>query len=114
LLGIVERVEFDGTGPAALKRLHDILVMRRQELPQLDGFFVYDENGNWIINSTSTPLNRFNNSDREYFIFHRYDSGPGPHNVLERGQRLFACGGMAQSGHPMKQEPAEATARLIA
>ena len=79
MLGIVERVEVDGTGPAALKRLHDNLVMRRQELPQLDGLFVYDENGNWIINSTSTPLNRFNNSDREYFIFHRYDSGPGPH-----------------------------------
>ena len=38
----------------------------------------------------------------------------GAINVLERGQRLFACGGMAQSGHPMKQEPAEATARLIA
>ncbi|MDN7180208.1 sensor domain-containing diguanylate cyclase [Caballeronia sp. SEWSISQ10-4 2] len=79
LLGIVERVEFDGTGPAALKRLHDILVMHRQELPQLDGLFVYDENGNWIINSTSAPLNRFNNADREYFIFHRHNSGPGPH-----------------------------------
>src|ERR1700692_1113201 len=38
----------------------------------------------------------------------------GAINVLERGQRLFACGGMAQSGHPMKQEPAEATAQLIA
>jgi hypothetical protein len=34
--------------------------------------------------------------------------------IEERGQRLFACGGMAQSGHPMKQEPAEATAQLIA
>lgn len=79
LLGIVDRVEFEGTGPAALKRLHDILVMHRQELPQLDGLFVYDENGNWIINSTSAPLNRFNNSDREYFIFHRDNSGPGPH-----------------------------------
>lgn len=79
LLGIVERVQHDGTSPAALKRLHSILVMRRQELPQLDGLFVYDGNGNWIVNSTSTPLNRFNNSDREYFIFHRHDSDPGPH-----------------------------------
>jgi putative transposase len=33
----------------------------------------------------------------------------GAINVLERGQRLFACGGTAQSGHPSKQEPAEAT-----
>ena len=79
LLGVVERVERDGTGSAALKRLHDVLAMRRRELPQLDGLFVYDENGNWIINSTSAPLSRFNNSDREYFIFHRYDSGALPH-----------------------------------
>ncbi|WP_341845768.1 diguanylate cyclase [Paraburkholderia ginsengiterrae] len=79
LLGIVERVQHGGTGPAALKRLHDVLVMRQQELPQLVGIFVYDENGIWIVNSTSTPLNRFNNSDREYFVFHRYNVDPGPH-----------------------------------
>ncbi|WP_459251586.1 sensor domain-containing diguanylate cyclase [Paraburkholderia nemoris] len=79
LLGIVERVQHDGTGPAALKRLHDVLVMHQQELPQLAGLFVYDENGIWIVNSTPTPLNRFNNSDREYFIFHRHNADPGPH-----------------------------------
>jgi putative transposase len=38
----------------------------------------------------------------------------GAINVLERGQRLFACGGMVQSGHPAKQEPPEATVQLIA
>ncbi|CAB3803871.1 hypothetical protein LMG28690_05895 [Paraburkholderia caffeinilytica] len=79
LLGIVERVQHDGTGPAALKRLHDALVMHQQELPQLAGLFVYDENGIWIVNSTSAPLNRFNNADREYFIFHRHNADPGPH-----------------------------------
>ncbi|CAE6825990.1 hypothetical protein R69608_06224 [Paraburkholderia nemoris] len=79
LLGLVERVQHDGTGPAALKRLHDVLVMRQQELPQLAGLFVYDENGIWIVNSTSTPLDRFNNSDREYFIFHQHNANPGPH-----------------------------------
>ena len=79
LLGIVERVQHDGTGPAALQRLHDVLVMHQQELPQLAGLFVYDENGIWIVNSTPTPLNRFNNSDREYFIFHRHNADPGPH-----------------------------------
>ncbi|WP_308101714.1 diguanylate cyclase [Paraburkholderia madseniana] len=79
LLGIVERVQHDGLGPAALKRLHDVLVMRRQGLPQLDGLFVFDKNGIWIVNSTSTPLNRFNNSDREYFVFHRDNADPGPH-----------------------------------
>lgn len=38
----------------------------------------------------------------------------GAINVLERGQRLFACGGMAQSGHPSKQEPAETTSAISA
>jgi putative transposase len=31
----------------------------------------------------------------------------GAINVLERGQRLLACGELAQSGRSMKQEPAE-------
>jgi len=38
----------------------------------------------------------------------------GAINVLERGHRLFACGGRVWSGRPMKQEPTEATRALIA
>lgn len=38
----------------------------------------------------------------------------GAINVLERGQRLFACGGMAQSGRPSKQEPTEVTQAIAA
>jgi putative transposase len=38
----------------------------------------------------------------------------GAMNVLERGQRLFACGGMAHEGRPAKQEPTEATQALVA
>lgn len=38
----------------------------------------------------------------------------GAINVLERGQRLLACGGMAQSGRSMKQEPTEATSAIVA
>jgi diguanylate cyclase (GGDEF)-like protein len=79
LLDVVERVQHDGTSPAALERLHDVLVKHRQELPQLAGLFVYDENGIWIVTSTSSPLNRFNNADREYFIFHRHNPDRGPH-----------------------------------
>nr|WKF60886.1 Phytochrome-like protein cph2 [Paraburkholderia busanensis] len=79
LLGIVERVQHDGVGPAALKRLHEIMVIRRQELPQLAGLFVYDDNGKWIVNSNATANDRFNNSDREYFVFHQHFPDPGPH-----------------------------------
>ena len=79
LLGIFERVEVDGIGPTSIRRLHGVLVMRRQELQQLDGLAVYDEKGNWLVTTTSTPLKRFNNSDREYFAFHRQHPDSGPH-----------------------------------
>jgi diguanylate cyclase (GGDEF)-like protein len=79
LLGIVERVEVDGISPTSIRRLHGVLVMRRQELQQLDGLAVYDEKGNWLVTTTSTPLKRFNNSDREYFAFHRQHPDSGPH-----------------------------------
>jgi putative transposase len=38
----------------------------------------------------------------------------GAINVLERGLRLFACGGKAQSGRPGKQEPTEVTHAAVA
>jgi putative transposase len=37
----------------------------------------------------------------------------GAINVLERGLRLFACGGMVRVGHPAKQEPTEATQAVV-
>lgn len=38
----------------------------------------------------------------------------GAINVLERGQRLLACGGTVQLGRSMKQEPTDATTQSIA
>ena len=78
LVGLVERVQTDGTDPAALQRLHLLLVQRVDELPQLQGLFIYDETGRWLANSLpATPAN-MNNSDRDYFIYHRthFDSTP--------------------------------------
>lgn len=79
LVGIVERVEYEGTNPASLERLHHLLVARVGELQQLNGLFVYDRNGKWIVDSQPTLLQSFNNSDREYFIYHRAHPDRGPH-----------------------------------
>ena len=38
----------------------------------------------------------------------------GAINILAAGHAVLACGGMAQSGRPAKQEPAEATAQELA
>ncbi|WP_394781393.1 diguanylate cyclase [Undibacterium sp.] len=71
LIGLVERIQADGTSPAALERLHKLMALRVAELPQLAGLFIYDENGAWTVHSqASTPANA-NNADRDYFIYHR-------------------------------------------
>lgn len=79
LLGIVERVEYEGTGPLPVERLHRLMAMRMAELPQLNGLFLYDENGRWLATSQPKLLQTFNNSDREYFVFHRTHPDPRPH-----------------------------------
>jgi diguanylate cyclase (GGDEF)-like protein len=79
LVGMVERVESDGTSPKSLQRLHRLLVTRHVELPQLNGLFIYDENGKWVVDSQPVLLSNFNNSDREYFVYHRTHSDSGVH-----------------------------------
>lgn len=79
LIGIVERTENDGIGPVAIERLQRFLEIQVTELPQLNGLFIYDENGGWIANSKRELAKNLNNADREYFVFHRTHAARGPH-----------------------------------
>lgn len=78
LIGLVERLEVDGIH-ASNARLHSLLVKRKAELPHLHGIFVYDHEGRWIVNSLPVTPANVNNSDREYFIYHRTHADRGPH-----------------------------------
>lgn len=71
LMGLVDRVEEGGTGPAARLRLYSLLSTEVGDSPWLHGLFVYDEKGDWIVNSQAERVQKLNNSDREYFIYHR-------------------------------------------
>jgi signal transduction histidine kinase/CheY-like chemotaxis protein len=79
LVDIVERIEYDGINPANIARLHRFLKTRIAELTQLDGLFVYDENGKWIVDAQRISPRNLDNSDQEYFIFHRTHSDLGSH-----------------------------------
>lgn len=64
--------------PAKYYRLlHELSV----KLPQLHGLFIYDAQGNWRATSFSPVRLYHNNSDREYFIWHRTN----PHLSLHIG-----------------------------
>lgn len=79
LVGLVERIESEGAGPAEVARLREFLAVRVAQLPQLDGLHIYDEAGNWVANSRQIWPQNLNNADREYFQFHRANTGRGPH-----------------------------------
>lgn len=79
LFTLVDRLEKDGAGQAPFSRVQQLLVAQRSELPQLHGLFVYDENGRWLVNSNGASVPQSNNSDREYFVFHRDHPERGPH-----------------------------------
>lgn len=78
ILGVKERLEAEGTGAENLKNLGEVLKVQQKHLPQIHGFFIYDEQGRWLLNSNGTLPAGANNSDRDYFIYHRDHTDPAP------------------------------------
>ncbi|MCO8311651.1 sensor domain-containing diguanylate cyclase [Pseudomonas mandelii] len=79
LFAVVDRLENDGMDPAKIPRLQRLLQAQRSELAQIHGLFVFDEEGSWLANSNNAVRANANNSDREYFIYHRDHPERGPH-----------------------------------
>src|SRR5690242_10542736 len=51
LIGAKERLETEGSDAENLKKLEELLKIQQKRLPQIHGFFVYDEQGRWLLNS---------------------------------------------------------------
>ena len=79
LIGISERLEYDGRSPAALLRLKRLLTMQVNELAQLHGVVIIDKEGNWIVNSDSLGNPVLNSKDRGYYIHHRAHNDSRPY-----------------------------------
>lgn len=71
LQSIQERLEKDGFSEQGLERTHEFMAARVAKLPQLSGLFFFDETGKWIVNSQPMLETRFNNADRDYFLYHQ-------------------------------------------
>lgn len=52
-------------------QLSNVMRDLQERLPQLHGLFYYDASGKWVATSTPNVQVKANNSDREYFIYHR-------------------------------------------
>jgi diguanylate cyclase (GGDEF)-like protein/PAS domain S-box-containing protein len=71
LIGLVGALETDGASPEKIARTQSILNRRKATLGRIRGLFVYDENGRWLATTEAVNLTDYNNSDREYFKYHR-------------------------------------------
>ena len=60
LIGLVSRLETDGTGPPAMARLQSFIDLRKTTMTRLRGLFVYDETGRWLATSEQVDFAAFN------------------------------------------------------
>ncbi|WP_263263776.1 sensor domain-containing diguanylate cyclase [Pseudomonas sp. RIT-PI-S] len=80
LIGMVERVQVDGTaGDEQRQRLHRLMKRLTGSLEQLQGLFIYDRDGRWLVSSNDINPPNANNADRDYFIYHRTHADPAAH-----------------------------------
>lgn len=71
LRDLAERVAHDGSGPAQRQRLAKLMASQVNDIEGVQGLFIFDAQGNWMVNSFADGLQTKNNSDRAYFLYHR-------------------------------------------
>ncbi|WP_085604882.1 MULTISPECIES: diguanylate cyclase [unclassified Pseudomonas] len=76
LLGLVERLETEGSGPVQIQRISSLIDRQEPLMPQLSGITIYDSQGRWLMSSNRPIPAGANSSDRAYFIHHRDDPSP--------------------------------------
>nr|WP_308423903.1 sensor domain-containing diguanylate cyclase [Pseudomonas asuensis] len=77
IIGAAERVRWDGVNNLQVDRLHHLFKQQVAVVPQLHGLFIYDKDGKWLVTDKDVIPKGINNSDRDYFIYHRTHTDPG-------------------------------------
>ncbi|MFJ7311821.1 diguanylate cyclase [Pseudomonas sp. NPDC098747] len=79
LSNLAERVENDKLSNEQRIRLSKVMANNVEATDGIQALFIYDENGDWVVNSFSSETVAKNNSDRSYFIYHRNHPGTAIH-----------------------------------
>ncbi len=71
LAGVVQRFQGEGFGPQSIARA--AATMRSAVTPgtRIQGLYIFDADGNWVVNSLGVYPEGVNNADRDYFQYHR-------------------------------------------
>jgi Diguanylate cyclase, GGDEF domain len=78
LLGLVERLETEGVGPAQIQRLSELVKRQQPLMPPMSGVTLYAKDGRWLMSSNRPIPAGANSSDRAYFVHHRDDPSREP------------------------------------
>ena len=71
LSNLAERVENDKLDAEQRTRLFKVMASNVEATDGIQGLFIYNSNGDWVVNSFSSETVAKNNSDRSYFIYHK-------------------------------------------
>jgi diguanylate cyclase (GGDEF)-like protein/PAS domain S-box-containing protein len=74
-----QRIEMEGWTPDVIARLQRSSLADIANVPQVHGLFLYDTDGNWVVNSLQSPLGSLNNANDPYFKYHRDHLDRGAH-----------------------------------
>ena len=74
IVGVVSRLEMDGTDPATIAKLQNVLEARRKAIHRIHGFAIIDENGRWLMSSGAVTSDL---SDDLFFRHHRLSPDRG-------------------------------------
>ncbi|WP_028134783.1 diguanylate cyclase [Bradyrhizobium japonicum] len=76
VVGVVSRLEMDGTSPVTIAKLRILLEARKKALERIHSLAIIDDQGNWL---TSPGTIRSTLSDDAFFRYHRLSSKREPH-----------------------------------
>ena len=71
LVSLVDNVEVGGLSGTNVNRIRQLMTKHIMQLPALQGLFIYDEDGRWMVTSAGTHYGGRNNGDRAYFQYHK-------------------------------------------
>ena len=86
LSNLAERVENDKLDAEQRIRLFKLMANNVEATDGIQGLFIYNSNGDWIVNSFSSETVAKNNSDRSYFIYHKNH----PDTAIHIGQVILS------------------------
>ena len=86
LSNLAERVENDKLDAEQRIRLFKLMANNVEAVDGIQGLFIYNKNGDWVVNSFTSETVAKNNSDRSYFIYHKNH----PDSAIHIGQVILS------------------------